>query len=215
MRVHLSLVLASVLLGAAGIEGAPPEPAIDTTHPLDITANARVAVHVYNQVADLTADDRQRALDVAREVFSSAQVDVAFTLCEPGMCLTPSAEALKLRILVSPDRGERSSGVLGHALIDSRLNAGVLATVFIDRTRRLASTLDIDYRALLGRAIAHELGHLLLGTSMHGSGLMREVWSHDELLGTRRDDWTLDPLDASAIRDRLARRGSARSRGAS
>jgi hypothetical protein len=215
MRVHPWLILVSVLCGATGIEGAPPEPNIDDTHRTDIAAHMRVAVHVYSQVSDLSADDERMALDVAREVFATALVDVAWTLCEPGTCLTPSTEAFKLRVTRSSSRGESRSEVLGHALIDSRAHAGVLATVFIDRTRRLADDLGIDYRVLLGRAIAHELGHLLLGTSMHGSGLMREIWSHDELVGRRRNDWLLNPLDASLIRDRLVRRGSGRPRGAS
>jgi len=215
MRVHLSLVFVAVFLGASAVNAAPPEPNVDDRHRLDIAANMRIAVHVYSQVADFGADDQRMVLEVARDVFSTASVDVAWTVCEPGMCLTPSAEALKVRIMLSPDRGEPNSGVLGSALIDAQARTGVLANVFVDRTRRLAHDLGIDYRILLGRAIAHELGHLLLGTSTHGAGLMREVWSHDELLGTHRDDWVLDPLDAAAIRDRLARRGVGRSRGAS
>jgi hypothetical protein len=215
MRIRLSLILVAVFLGATAIAAAPPEPNVDDTHRLDIAAHRRVAVHVYSQVTDFTADDEQRSLEVAREVFSTASIDVAWTICAPGVCVTPSADALKLRIVLSADRGASYSGVLGNALIDSQARAGVLATVFIDRTRRLAHDLGIDYRVLLGRAIAHELGHLLLGTSAHGTGLMRELWSHDELLGTRRDDWILDPLDAAAVRDRLARRAGKRSRGAS
>jgi hypothetical protein len=215
MRVHHWLVLVAVLFGATAIDAAPPEPNIDDTHRPDIAANMRVAVHVYIQVADLDADDERMVLEVARDVFSTASVDVAWTVCEPGMCLTPSAEALKVRIMRSPDRSEPNSGVLGSALIDAQARTGVLANVYVDRTQRLANDLGIDYRIVLGRAIAHELGHLLLGTSTHGVGLMREIWSHDELLGTRRDDWTLDPLDAAVIRDRLAGRGSGRSRGAS
>jgi len=207
MRVHPWLVLVSVLLGATAIEGAPPEPSIDDTR-VDITASTRVAVHVYAQVGDLSTDDERIALGVAKKVFATASVDVAWTLCVPGICVTPSSEALKLRIVVSPDRGELNAGVLGHALIDSRAHAGVLATVFLDRTERLAHDLGIDHRVLLGRAIAHELGHLLLGTSTHGAGLMREIWSHDELLDERRSDWELGALDASAIRHRLARRRS-------
>jgi len=207
MRVHPWLVLASVLLLAATSEGAPPEPTtVDDTHRLSITASAPVAVHVYRQV-DLTADDERITLDVVRDVFSTASIDVVLTMCGPGMCVTPSGEVLKIRIMRSASGDEQHSGVLGQALIDSRARAGVLASVFIDRVQRLARDLGIDDRILLGRAIAHELGHLLLGTSSHGSGLMREVWSQEELLGTRRGDWVLDPLDISAIRDRLTRRG--------
>jgi hypothetical protein len=105
---------------------------------------------------------------------------------------------------------------LGHALIDHQKQTGELATVFVDRTRRLAGNLGIDHRVLLGRTIAHELGHLLLATTAHGaSGLMREFWSRDELLGTRRDDWIFAPLDAAAIRERLTRSRGQRPRNAS
>ena len=215
MRAHLWLSVVSALVIATAVDAAPPEPAIDGTHRADIAANMRVAVHVYTQSASLSADDQRIALDVARAVFSTAAVDVAWTICEPGTCVTPSAEALKLRIVLSSDRTEQNAGVLGQALIDSRARAGVLATVFLDRTERLAHNLGIDHRRLLGRAIAHELAHLLLGSSTHGAGLMREIWSQEELLGARRGDWELDPLDAAVIRDRLVRRGGGRSRGAS
>jgi hypothetical protein len=89
----------------------------------------------------------------------------------------------------------------------------MLATVFVDRTLRLASKLRIDHPILLGYAIAHELGHLLMATARHGvSGLMRPVWSHEELQGMRSEDWVFDAADAAAIRDRLAsRRGRPRS----
>jgi hypothetical protein len=214
MRVHPWLVIVSVLLCATGIDGAAPEPDIDDTR-VNITANTRVAVHVYAQSMVLNQDDERIALDVAKKVFATASLDLAWTLCLPGICVTPSSEALKLRIVMSSDRGEPSSRVLGQSLIDSRARAGVLATVFIDRTRRLAQGLATDYRTLLGRAIAHELGHLLLGTSTHSVGLMREIWSHDELLGARPADWVLAPPDAAIIRERLARRGNGRVGGAS
>src|SRR5262245_12227853 len=102
MRAHLRLVLVSMLLVAPAIEGAPPDPNVDESR-VDITANTRVAVHVYTQGTALSADDERLALRVAQEVFATASVDVAWTLCEPGTCLKPSAEALKLRIVLSPD----------------------------------------------------------------------------------------------------------------
>jgi len=215
MRLHAALVLTLTLTVAATAEGAPsPEPDIDDTRGAGITGGMRVAVHVYLQPHDLRDEDRQIALDVARDVFSDV-ADLAWTICEPKMCLTPSAEALKLRLVRSFDRDSASSSVLGEAFIESRTQTGVLATVFIDRTELLAGKVGIDYRTLLGRAIAHELGHLLLGTPAHGRGLMREVWSRDELQRTRHSDWRLDPLDASAIRNRLAQRTLARPRSAS
>ena len=70
MRAHLSLVVVSVLVLARAIEGAPPEPSIDESR-VDITANTRVAVHVYTQGADLSAEDERLALDPGGPYFFS------------------------------------------------------------------------------------------------------------------------------------------------
>lgn len=214
MRFRPWLMLASVLLAAPVVDGAPPEPAvvdtpldraIDDTHRADITSTAGVPVFVYATQANLNADDEKTALDVATEVLSTASVHVVWTICVPGTCLTPMPGAFKVRLVSSPKGREHDAHLLGHSLINSQTGAGELATVFVDRTRRLAGELGIDHLLLLGRTIAHELGHLLLATPTHGTaGLMREIWSRDELLGTRRTDWVFDPHDADAIRARLA-----------
>ena len=73
-----------------------------------------------------------------------------------------------------------------------RAGIGVLATIYFDRVMWLAHEAGTDSRVLLGRAIAHELGHLLLATTTHGPvGLMRAHWSqgrHDDVRrGDRRD----------------------------
>ena len=196
------------LIAAPG-NAAPPEPDVDVTHRADITATS-VAVFVYSTQADVNAEDQQTALAVAKKALSTASVDVVWTVCVPGTCLTPTPAALKLRILPARDTSGREAHHLGQALIDARTGSGELATVFIDRTRRLAADLGIDHRLLLGRTIAHELGHLLLATATHGNaGLMREIWSRDQLLGARRNDWEFDPHDAAAIRERLARKPKA------
>jgi hypothetical protein len=208
MRIHPGLVLALMCLIAAPGNAAPPEPTVDT-HRANITATT-VAVFVYSTQADVSAEDQQTALAVARKALSTASVDVVWTVCVPGTCLTPTPAALKIRILPSRDTSGREAHHLGHALIDAQTGSGELATVFIDRSRRLAADLGIDHRLLLGRTIAHELGHLLLATARHGNaGLMREIWSRDELLGARRNDWEFDPHDATAIRERLARKPKA------
>jgi len=216
MRFRPWLVIVPVLLIATVVEGVPPEPDVDVTHRAGITTTTPVTVFVYSTQADLSADDQETALDVARDVLSTAFVKLVWANCVPGTCLTPTPGALKIRIVQSPGGSERDAHHLGQALINSQTGSGELPTVFIDRTRRLAGELGIDHRVLLGRTIAHELGHLLLATTTHGNaGLMREIWSRDELLGARRADWVFDPHDADAIRQRLARRGNGRSRGAS
>jgi hypothetical protein len=100
---------------------------------------------------------------------------------------------------------------LGDALIDTHARGGVLATVYIDRIEWLAQEAGTDRRTLLGRAIAHELGHLLLATTTHGPvGLMRAHWSREEVRRGQPRDWSFAPTELAAMR----RRAEARERDA-
>jgi len=56
------------------------------------------------------------------------------------------------------------------------------AIVFYDRARTTANGQTAAAPVLLGRAMAHEIGHLLLGANSHfPSGIMRASWSAREL----------------------------------
>ena len=60
---------------------------------------------------------------------------------------------------------------------------------------------------LLGNAIAHELGHLLLATTSHGPvGLMRALWSEDEVRRSQSKDWRFAPAEIAVIRRRAEAR---------
>ena len=205
MHIRLGLGLA-VWCATVPSAAAAPRPTVDHSQTLDLTPMARVPIMVYRNAPDLSAPDLWTALDVAKDVLAMASVDVAWTICAPGDCLTPGPAALKMRIVQSANAGGRDPyRRLGDALIDRRTKRGVLATVFVDRTRRLAGDLAIDHHALLGHTIAHELGHLLLATTTHSKvGLMREAWSREELMGTRAADWIFAPREVAAIRARLA-----------
>jgi hypothetical protein len=56
------------------------------------------------------------------------------------------------------------------------------AGVFYDRVRSLAGGATAAESVLLGRVMAHEIGHLLLGVNSHSrTGIMRANWSEREL----------------------------------
>jgi hypothetical protein len=71
----------------------------------------------------------------------------------------------------------------------------------------LARSCQVDVRVVLGRAIAHEIGHLLLGTNGHApTGLMREIWSRETLQRGRTHDWVFTASDSQAMRDAVRTR---------
>lgn len=91
-----------------------------------------------------------------------------------------------------------------------RARGPYLATVYADLVTGVARGAGIDARELLGRAIAHEIGHLLLGTNQHASaGLMRAVWSRVELRRDKATDWHFLDSEAGSMRAAIAVRKAA------
>ena len=172
-----------------------------------VTAWTPVSVRVYDATG-LDARTRQAALDVASTTLAPSSVDITWRVCVPSnthaaycdTSLTP--DELAIRIVQGPSAADHGKTMrLGDAYIDSHAGRGVLATVYLDRVLRLATQTAADRIALLGRAIAHELGHLLMGTNTHGTvGLMRAFWSEEDVRNGRPSDWTLTPRDIAAIR---------------
>ena len=68
----------------------------------------------------------------------------------------------------------------------------------------------MDDGELLGRAMAHEIGHMLIGTSAHARfGLMRAVWASGELRRGMPLDWVFSAKEGAELRRRLDARTSA------
>jgi len=113
--------------------------------------------------------------------------------------LTPSAPLRKLSIEALGAQGD-AEPPLGFAVVDPDTHAGKMATVFHDQVQAVARRTGVARSELLGRALAHEVGHLLLGVRGHSrSGIMRAVWTDEELTRDRSDDWVF----ASADRQKL------------
>jgi hypothetical protein len=93
---------------------------------------------------------------------------------------------------------------LGYSFIDVQAGTGSVAMVYTDRVRDLSRSTGVRSVDLLGRAIAHEIGHLLLGTNQHAAvGLMRAVWSQAELRRSVAADWRFSEDEGQAIRRAL------------
>ena len=155
-----------------------------------VTAWTEVVVRVYDATG-LSQPVRARALTAARDALVTASVEAVWVDCaKASACHTPPRPGELIVRLVHGPAQSTAAGTLGDAHVDAGEHKGVLATVYVDRIRRVAASLGADESVLLGRAIAHELGHLLTGSSTHArAGLMREKWTLAEILRDRRQDW--------------------------
>jgi hypothetical protein len=180
----------------------------------------KLLVRIYDN-AGVLPEDRARALARANEILARADLDAAWLECPartnrrlPRACNVPAAhDEIVVRLVRAPAQAARhQSPKLGYSLIDAETGTGTLATIFIDRVDQLSQRAQFDRAAVLARAIAHEIGHLMLGTNDHSrAGLMREVWTFEEVRLNRQEDWHFSPTEVNHMHAaRLAGAPSAR-----
>lgn len=131
----------------------------------------------------------RHAEQVAGEILQRAGVATRWIDCPVGSsgivaCSSP-VSTLDFFVNLLPesmsDRLRLPGGVLGSAIEGSGKDFGFIASVFYDVAKDRAAERQVDFGELLGNAIAHELGHLLLGTSSHsGRSLMSAFWSGNQ-----------------------------------
>lgn len=76
------------------------------------------------------------------------------------------------------------ANALGESRVPSGTNeptAGGIADVFYDRVREVSTRWDLFPGQVLGDAIAHELGHLLMGVRHSSQGIMKAFWDPHDL----------------------------------
>ena len=181
----------------------------------DPLTDAHVTIRTYDG-ARLTTADRAAAIDGANAILRAAGIRVDWVDCDPTAvrpapdpCASAlGAAGLAIRFVrLPPPAGCADRVPLGYSLIDTRARAGALATVYVDRVASLAREAGARADILLGRAVAHEIGHLLLGSKVHTHvGVMRPVWSIHTVRRERNGDWLFTPAHASALREAIRSR---------
>jgi hypothetical protein len=162
--------------------------------------------------------DLRTARDFAESIFTDAGITVSWVDCDDTLqkpvdgvvrCNQPIGTAVVLQIrrngLVD---GNRYSS-LGYSLVGRQTDGAppVFSTVFADRVASTARSASVDARRLLGYAIAHEIGHLLLDDPCHpDAGLMRATWSRIELQRNRTTDWRFARAEAEVMRSAVTAR---------
>jgi hypothetical protein len=188
-------------------------------------AQSPITIRVYDS-SERTAAERTAAIDAAAAIFTEAGLRIIWRDCgrngadHPCMVVR-QAHDLIVRIVpraitseapissaVSADDDadtEREAAAqptlrLGSAAITTTGHAGVVATVYADHVRSVTRRTGVGFALLLGRAIAHEVGHLLPGGDKHSpTGLMRAIWTDGELRQNRAEDWAYF-LDVTSVR---------------
>ena len=149
--------------------------------------NPQVTVSVYDY-AQLPRDTLTRAEQQATTIFSHVGLDITWLNCtqtDGGSGSTACNEMdgpihLILRITSNLASSTKDTAFgIAHLASDG---TGKYGDVFWKRVRDLQANSKIDVVFILANVMAHEMGHLLLGSNAHAiSGIMRAHWESDEL----------------------------------
>jgi hypothetical protein len=173
-----------------------------------------IVVRTFNNYG-LAADALQDAQTLTAASLKRAGIDVAWIDCwdgdrqpaqAPVRCSEPVGGDLVLRLQRAAPGHSRGYISLGFSLVMAE-GMPFLATVYVDLAEGVARRAGVESGAVLGRAIAHEIGHLLLNTNSHAAaGLMRAAWSQRELRRDDPNDWRFLESEVATMRAAVAAR---------
>jgi hypothetical protein len=201
----------AITLMAMLLAGAPVWASLDGS-----TARVPLTVLIYDGFG-VTVDDISAARAEADAIFRVAGIAPIWFHCglveskrqDPSdRCKTGvGSDGIIVRLRRSSRLGESYRLALGEAQIDTQAHTGSIATVFADRVAITSDRAGANARGVLGRVIAHEIGHLLIGTNQHSThGLMRAAWTDLELRRSIGLDWQFSASEARCMRVEIARR---------
>lgn len=172
-----------------------------------------LTVRLYN-TAHVPVPELVAARETATGILADGGLDVRVRHCgssiSPVIPADPCAEPLQptevvVRVIDAPAFNTAlNPDTYGVTYVVEERNRGWLATVFADRIDHAAARGGVPAGTLLGRVMAHEIGHLLLGSGYHGrAGLMRAEWP-DAALGHGGDQWRFSIAEAARMQHVLA-----------
>lgn len=200
-----AIALMAMLLAGAPVWASPGES----------TARVPMTVLLYDGFG-VTVDDISAARAEADAIFRAAGIAPIWFHCglverkwqDPSDRCTSGAgsDGIIVRLRRSSRLGESYRLALGEAQIDIQAHKGLVATVFADRVAITSDRAGANASGVLGRVIAHEIGHLLIGTNQHSThGLMRAVWTDLELRRSIGLEWQFSASEARCMRAEIAR----------
>ena len=178
--VRQSLRLAACLLAVLGF----PSTDVSFARAAEPSPTIRVRVNNYTQATPAMLSGAERE---AGRILGKAGLQTVWLDCLAGHSTAdrqdPCGEPLEatdiaLRVLSESSQNKFQDTIFGFAVVP------VLASVYYDYAAHLARSDDAEFEIpiVLGCVIAHEVGHLLLGSNSHSnSGIMQGQWGRGQI----------------------------------
>jgi hypothetical protein len=168
-----------------------------------------VTVALYDDV-QLSDEVLTQAREEASRIFHKARVTTLWITCksskrdaapDPRCQDQPGLKHIALRVV--PHSWKSRDSIFGVAFLSER-GTGAYGDVFYDSVEKLRRDWKVSLPRVLGHVMAHELGHLLLGSNAHSrDGIMQPSWHGDELRRASMGVLLFSAEQARAMRKRL------------
>jgi len=215
----MSLLL---VVGTAYGQSAQAAPATGTSTPPAVSPQGRgglkITLRMYNYgVARSTlVQAESKATAILNQVgLEVSWVDCPLTRAEfqsyPGCqgLLGTTDFAVKVLTAGEAERFPSHHEALGRALACPRNQPGCSAYIFYRNVLEVAGDGVADKSQVLGHAMVHEIGHLLLGPNSHtASGIMRGRWDKEDLQTIAKGHLAFSEQQAQHIREEILERST-------
>lgn len=171
-----------------------------------------VKVSVFND-SQITDGKLARAEKVAAELFAHSGIRIDWMNCghiaetsrERAAC-SEAAFPGHLHVRVRQESLDLKESTLGLSYL-GKDGIGCHADVFYAAIAPIEQQAHLSSETILGLVIAHELGHLLLGSDSHSaSGIMRPTWKKEELSAATKGALGFTETQGQKMKARLGSR---------
>jgi hypothetical protein len=136
--------------------------------------------------SSLSPNEIERLTETVDLVFAHSGFQIIWQNCRPPFAVRTECgtgllvNEIVVRILPGGPRSSDDFRILhlGSSIVAA--DGGNYASVFVPAVRTQAADFGLSFNLLLAYAVAHELGHCLLGPGHSYAGLMRPAWKHTE-----------------------------------
>jgi hypothetical protein len=151
-----------------------------------LTAQASsIQVKVYDY-ADLKPASLHNAVALTQKILAGTGLSVQIQVCRGSLAVSCEgqnglARSLTIRLVAGGSKTKDSvlRAPLGQSMADHQ--GGTYASIFMERIQDAAAEANVPSDTVLAYAVAHEVGHLLLGDNAHTPrGVMKGNWDRKD-----------------------------------
>jgi len=162
-------------------------------------AQVEVAVHLYDN-AKISQHLLSKATATTDRIFAAAAINLRWRSCSPA-CAEDSNIPVFIIGIAGPQLEIPAKAALGFAMLAA--GNGNRAVVSVPRLEGFAEFTGTPLAIAMGHAIAHELGHLIVRSNHHSTGIMSASWDKDGAARMRQGNLRFTPGDGEAMRKKL------------